>query len=118
MRGIHVTPYAKLVNCVVGKIFDVCVDLRKNSPTYLKYTSAILDGTKQLYIPANCGHGFMALEDYNVVVYLQEGTYDPEVDKSLFWADKTIGVKWPDEEKKIISDKDLKAPTLERFWDS
>lgn len=78
-RGIHQATFSKLVSCVKGKIIDFCVDLRPTSSTYLNVYPTELSETngKQLYIPHNCGHGFLVLED-SVVVYSQDDTYSPD----------------------------------------
>ncbi len=115
VRGIHITPFAKLVACVQGLIFDVCVDLRPESPTYLKTMCFLLNPftPRQVVIPANCGHGFMALDDNTAVVYMQTAQYDSRMERSIRWDDPTIGVLWPKADGGYnISDKDLAAPNL------
>lgn len=94
LRGIHRTPYAKLVTCVKGKIYDVCVDLRKDSSTYGKYFGIELsqDNLKSLYIPKYCGHGFLCIED-SIVIYHQDGEYDPSVDETYCY--KNYNINWP-----------------------
>jgi dTDP-4-dehydrorhamnose 3,5-epimerase len=81
LRGMHVAPFAKLVNCIKGAIFDVVVDVRQDSTTYLKWFYIILneDNQRSFYIPANCAHGFLALEESHVV-YAQDGLYDPKME--------------------------------------
>ena len=105
LRGIHRTPYAKMVTCVHGSIYDVCVDLRPDSKTYLKYFGLYLDSSnlRSLYIPAYCGHGFLALEE-SVVLYHQDSEYDPSVDETYCY--KHFDIQWP-REPLIISNKDL-----------
>ena len=77
IRGIHQTPYAKLVTCVSGKVYDVCVDLRPESETYRQYYGVNLtsDNLQSLYIPPNCGHAFFATTDC-VLYYQQDSVYD------------------------------------------
>lgn len=103
-RGIHRTPYAKLVTCVHGKVYDVCVDLRKDSDTYMQYFGIELDAINlmSLYIPAYCGHGFLALED-SVLIYHQDQEYNPIFDETYCY--KNFNIQWP-KTPILVSDKD------------
>lgn len=105
LRGIHEATFGKLVTCIKGKIFDVCVDLRPASKTYGKTVTAELseDNYQQLYIPPNCGHGFYAYED-SLVVYSQTDVYSPLKEKTHCY--KNFEIEWPNSRNKIISDKD------------
>lgn len=105
LRGIHEATFGKLVSCVQGRIFDVCVDLRKTSSSYLKVFCAELSekNGKQLYIPPNCGHAFYALED-SVVVYGQTDIYSKLKEKTHCY--KNFDIPWPNVKKVILSDKD------------
>lgn len=105
LRGIHRTPYAKLVTCVYGKIFDVCVDLRPESPTYKKHYAIELSETSgvSIYIPPYCGHGFLAQED-SLVVYLQDGEYVSLLDETYSY--KSFDISWPIDTPPILSNKD------------
>jgi dTDP-4-dehydrorhamnose 3,5-epimerase len=107
IRGIHKTPYAKLITCALGQVFDVCVDLRKDSPTYLEHFGIKLnpESMQQLYIPKNCGHAFYSITE-SLVVYIQESLYDPNVDETFCY--KNYNIPWPDAAQ-IISEKDSKA---------
>lgn len=111
LRGIHVAPYEKLVTCVSGKIFDVVVDLRTSSRTYLKWYGCLLsaDIPSQVLVPANCGHAFLALEDATVI-YCQTKTYGNK-EWNIKWDDKDIGVMWPIASP-ILSLADMTAKTL------
>lgn len=106
LRGLHRAPYAKLVSCLKGRVFDVCVDLRENSPTYKQYTYAVLDSEnlQQLHIPAYCAHGFYAYED-SVILYLQNSEYIKDKDETYCY--KSYDIPWPDNPI-FISDKDEK----------
>lgn len=108
LRGIHRTPYAKLVTCVSGSIFDVCVDLRPDSITYGQYYSIILsaDSGESLYIPPYCGHGFYAYQD-SIVLYHQNDEYHSSKDETYCY--KLYNIPWPLNDKIIISDKDSNA---------
>ncbi len=110
IRGLHVVPFAKLVYCIKGKIFDVVADVRKKSKTYLKWYGVELNGQNALFIPPYCAHGFLAMEDDSVVVYAQDAVYDPAVESSVNYADPRINIQWP---LVIASDKDRKAPYVE-----
>lgn len=104
---------AKLVSCVSGKIWDVMVDLREDSPTRHQWVGTELsagDG-KSLYIPAGCAHGFATLEDNSTVAYLIEGDYVAEASCVLRWNDPTLNVPWP-VKNPILSEKDRNAPLL------
>ena len=73
IRGLHVSPYAKLLTCIKGKVFDVVADCRPESPTYLKWSAAILteDNCRQILVPPHCGHGYLALTEDATVIYGQ-----------------------------------------------
>lgn len=105
LRGLHVVPFAKLVYCVKGKIFDVVADVRKGSETYLGWHGVELSGENQyaLYVPPHCAHGFLSMEDDSLVIYAQDGIYDPKVETSINYADPKLNIKWPNV---ILSDKD------------
>jgi dTDP-4-dehydrorhamnose 3,5-epimerase len=101
LRGMHyqVAPFeeAKTVSCTQGSIFDVVVDLRKDSPTYRHWHAEKLsaDSFRMIYIPNNCAHGFQTLED-NCIVYYQMGEYyHPEYSRGIRWNDPGIGIDWP-----------------------
>ena len=104
---------AKLVSCVSGKIWDVIVDLREDSPTRHQWSATELspgDG-KCLYIPVGCAHGFATLENNSTLAYLIEGKYVPEASSVIRWNDPTLNVPWPISDP-ILSEKDRNAPTL------
>lgn len=97
IRGIHCAPYAKLVQCTSGCVFDVIVDLRTCSPTFGQWFGVWLteEDHQQLYVPARCGHGFFAGRQNSVLTYCQEGTYRPGADVELNPMDPEVGIKWP-----------------------
>ncbi len=117
LRGIHFqkAPYAqtKLVSCTRGKILDVAVDLRKNSPTYLKWVSVELSAENKtmLYIPKGFGHGFVTLTDDVEVFYKVDDYYNGDNDRSIIYNDKEIGIDWGIDSP-VLSQKDLNAPAL------
>lgn len=104
-RGIHRTPYAKLVTCVSGVIYDICVDLRKDSQTYNKYFGIYLDNKSfnTIYIPPYCGHGFLALKD-SVVLYSQSDIYNKHTDETYCY--KKLNIELPFDPL-IMSKKDM-----------
>lgn len=104
LRGLHRAPYAKLVTCAKGKIFDVCVDLRENSLTYGQNFYIDLDSNNlaQLFIPAGCAHGFYSYED-SVVIYLQDDEYKKNLDETYCY--QNYNIPWP-AIPKYISEKD------------
>jgi len=117
LRGLHFQrePYAqaKIVRCIRGVIYDVAVDLRKNSPTLGKYVGVILSeyNKYQLYIPRGFAHGFVVLSDIAEVVYKVDNVYAPDYEGGLIWNDPDVGIKWPVEDP-IVSPKDQRWPTL------
>ncbi len=118
VRGLHfqIPPddHAKCVTCLVGSIFDVVVDIRKNSPTYGENFSFIIDSREPmlLYIPSGMAHGFLALEDGCLFLNRSTTVYSPEFDGGIKW--DSCGINWP-ELKYIVSIKDQKMPELVNF---
>lgn len=115
LRGLHFQkqyPQGKLVRVVRGKVFDVAVDLRKDSKTYGKWFGVELsaENMKQFYIPEGFAHGFLVLSDTAEFCYKCTDFYHPGDEGGLLWNDEEIGVKWPLEEgvDLIISEKDQK----------
>ncbi|MBN2402975.1 MAG: dTDP-4-dehydrorhamnose 3,5-epimerase [Spirochaetes bacterium] len=117
IRGLHYqhAPKAqgKLVRVMTGSVWDVAVDIRRSSPTYLKWLSVELSGenNKMLFIPPGFAHGFLALTDNVHLVYKCTEEYDPKLDTGIRWDDPDIGVKWPVADP-IISSKDAVLPLL------
>uniref|UniRef100_A0A7V6CED5 dTDP-4-dehydrorhamnose 3,5-epimerase n=1 Tax=Thermodesulfobacterium geofontis TaxID=1295609 RepID=A0A7V6CED5_9BACT len=116
LRGLHyqLNPKAqgKLVRCIKGRIWDVAVDIRKGSPWYGKWVAVELseDNKHMLWIPPGFAHGFVALEDSEIIYKCTE-EYDSTLDRGIIWNDPEIGIKWPLKEP-ILSKKDAKLPTL------
>lgn len=110
-RGMHyqTAPYeeTKLIRCVSGKVFDIAVDLRKNSPTYLQWFGTELSGenSKLVLIPEGVAHGFLTLEDNSELIYHHTNYYYPSAERGVRYDDKSISIKLPGEVL-IISDKD------------
>ncbi len=114
VRGMHVASFAKFCTCVKGRVYDVVADLREKSPTYMKWFGIWLDSEslKQIFVPAGCAHGFFALEDDSMFLYLQDGTYAPNNEKQINWRDPKLGISWPYAQEYILSDKDKNAEML------
>lgn len=125
LRGLHFQiehPQAKLVRVLSGSVFDVCVDLRPNSPTWGKWEGVVLSAQnrRQLFIPRGFAHGFLVLSDEAVFSYKCDDIYHPGDEGGLMWNDPQIGVVWPpldgddafDASKLVLSDKDLTHPSL------
>ena len=117
LRGLHyqLTPKAqgKLIRVVRGKVFDVAVDIRKNSPYYKKWVGVILseENKNMFWIPPGFAHGFLVLEDDTEVFYKATAEYSQELDRGILWNDPAIGIRWS-VENPIISEKDAKNPLL------
>lgn len=113
LRGLHFQkkhPQGKLVRALKGEIFDVAVDLRKDSPTYLQWEGVLLteENKTQFYIPEGFAHGFLVLSEEAVFTYKCTDFYHPEDEGGLKWDDKEIGIKWPIENMNdiLLSEKD------------
>lgn len=121
LRGIHYQkePYAqgKLIRCISGKIFDIALDLRKNSETFLNYTSVILSSENhyQLWIPKGFGHGFLTLSENTQVLYKTTNYWNKDSERGIKWNDPEINISWPLESLEVslnISEKDLNSSYL------
>jgi len=116
LRGLHfqLSPgQAKLVRCARGEIFDVAVDLRRDSPTFGHWRGYHLDDREhlQMYIPIGFGHGFCVTSDEADVTYLTSSSYDPEAEAGIRWDDPEVGIEWP-VEAPLLSGRDRDAPLL------
>ena len=114
LRGIHMQRgQAKLVRCTRGRIWDVAVDLRPDSPSYRRWEGHELDDEThhQLLVPDGFGHGFCVLSDEADVAYRLSAYYDPESERAVAWDDPEIGIEWPISDP-ILSERDRAAPRL------
>lgn len=120
LRGLHfqIPPYeqGKLVRVIQGKVQDVAVDLRKNSPTYGRYYSAVLSAENkvQMFIPPGFAHGFAVLEEDTVFSYKCTNYYHRDSERSIYYGDKDLGIQWMVKDI-ILSEKDRKAAALKNF---
>ncbi len=111
LRGLHYqlnNSQAKLVQVIKGKIFDVVVDLRRESKTFGNYYSLILsnENKKQLFVPKNFAHGFVTLEEENYVTYKTSDYYDNKSERTLLWNDPELNIDWNLDQEPILSEKD------------
>lgn len=107
---------AKLVRVIRGKVLDIIVDLRKDSETFGKSFSIILDSSEnlQLFIPRGVAHGFVTLSEKSIFAYKCDNYYDKESESGIIYNDATLALDWHlPEDKLIISDKDLQLPSFE-----
>ena len=116
LRGLHYqirNPQGKLIWALSGEIFDVAVDIRRNSSTYGKWTGHILSGEnkKALYIPPNFAHGFCVLSDEAEVLYKCTDFYSPEHERCIRWDDPDLAIDWP-VKNPVLSEKDKHGPLL------
>ncbi len=115
LRGLHFQTQhtqGKLVRCTEGEVWDVAVDLRKDSPTLGKYVMAELsdENKRQFFIPRGFAHGFLVLSDEAIFTYKVDNVYAPQSEAGIRWDDETIGIEWPiDMNKVITSEKDNHA---------
>ena len=117
LRGLHfqkLFPQTKLINCLKGKIFDVCVDMRKSSSTYGDWFGQELSDVNnyQLLIPAGFAHGYYVISDYADISYKCTEVYHPDDEFGILWNDPSLNIKWPCEQP-ILSDKDKKWPLFD-----
>lgn len=118
LRGMHIqrrNPQGKLVRCVQGKIIDVCLDLRRESPTFMNFHSEILEGARSLYCPPGTAHGFLAIgEGNNVVYYKCTSLYDAETDGGVNALTGLSGV-WGMLDSYTMSEKDQHLPDINEW---
>lgn len=117
LRGMHyqAAPYGeiKLVRCLVGAVWDVVVDLRRDSPTRGRWTATTLsaENRRAIYIPKGVAHGYMTLADGAELLYQMTVPYAPAAARGVRWDDPDLAIAWPDGEK-IVAERDLLLPTL------
>ena len=115
LRGMHfqAPPHAeaKLVRCTRGAVWDVALDLRLDSPTYLRHAAATLSAENRLafYIPEGCAHGFVTLEDASEIAYQISAEYHPAAGRGVRWNDPAFGIAWP-EPVVVLSERDANYP--------
>lgn len=118
IRGLHFQthhPQAKLVTVIYGRIVDIIVDLRPDSPDFKKWIMAELsmENRRGLFIPRGFAHGFASMEKNTVVLYQCDGKYDADSDTGIRYDDSEIGIDWPvDDAEAVHSDRDLSLPSF------
>ncbi len=124
LRGLHyqLAPHAqtKMVRVIQGRVLDIAVDIRKNSPTFGKYVSVELsaENKKQLLIPRGFAHGFVVLEDDTIFAYKVDNYYNPQCDRGIAFDDPALNIDWIlNKEELKLSEKDTKQPTLNEVKD-
>jgi dTDP-4-dehydrorhamnose 3,5-epimerase len=120
IRGMHFqrppAAEAKLVSCPVGRAFDVAIDLRRHSPTFLKWAAVEIDESTSLYIPEGCAHGFQALTDEAQLIYQHSAYYAPEAEGGVRFDDPAIGIQWP-LPVGTVSDRDRSFPLIDQGFE-
>ncbi len=121
LRGMHYQiqqAQGKLIQVVAGEVFDVAVDLRRNSPTFGDWVGERLSADKRqlLWIPPGFAHGYYMLSDWAEITYLTTQPYAPQWDRTLLWSDTTVGIEWPIPEgvTPILSEKDRSGTPLDQ----
>ena len=120
LRGLHfqrTKPQGKLVRVTEGEVFDVAVDLRRDSPTFGQWYGVRLsaENKKQFYIPEGFAHGFYVLSDTATFVYKCTNLYDPSDEGAIIWNDPDIGIDWGDISEVILSEKDMHNPSFREY---
>jgi dTDP-4-dehydrorhamnose 3,5-epimerase len=120
LRGLHYqdmrAPISKLVRCTLGRVLDVAVDLRVNSPTFGRWFSIELsaENKTQLFVPVGFAHGFATLSDSCEVQYRQTEFYQPSAEGGIAWNDPDIGIEWPFADP-ILSNRDQNQKSLKQY---
>lgn len=122
LRGLHyqLPPFdqGKLIRCISGEIFDVILDLRKSSPSFLSWASVCLSSINkhQLWIPSGFAHGFLTLSQNAEIIYKVTSKWSREHERSIIWNDSNLKINWPlDGIFPLLSDKDKKAQNIENL---
>lgn len=115
LRGLHYqhkNPQAKLISVIRGEVFDVAVDMRRDSPTFGKWAGAVLSAElgNQLFVPEGFAHGFLVMSDKVDFVYKCSNFYAPGDEYGVMWNDPAIGIEWPEATEPLISEKDATLP--------
>ena len=119
IRGLHyqtgVHAEAKLIRCTAGAVFDVVVDMRPESPTYLRHFGVVLSAENRLsvYVPRLCAHGYLALSDGAEILYPVDVPYVASAERGVRYDDPVVDIEWPIDVR-VVSEKDRSWPTIER----
>ena len=117
LRGLHYQirqPQGKLIQVMAGEIFDVAVDLRRSSRSFGKWVGVNLSGGthRMIWIPPGFAHGYLVLSEHAIVYYKTTDFYAPEHERTILWSDPAIGIRWPLDDKPVVSDKDRRGVAL------
>ena len=121
IRGMHFqqNPFCevKLVKCVEGAIFDVIIDVREDSPTFLQWFGAELSAKnkRMMYVPMGFAHGFQSLSDYSEITYMVSNFYNKEYERGIRYDDSKVNIEWP-LPVSLVSDKDLNIPYINNHF--
>jgi len=121
LRGFHyqISPFSegKTLSCLVGKIYDIIVDVREESSTYMQWISVELskDNRKSIHIPPGCANAFLTLEDNSLIHYYCSHAYQPDAERGIRYNDPSFNFAWP-HEPKIVSQKDLDHPDYKKQY--
>jgi dTDP-4-dehydrorhamnose 3,5-epimerase len=118
LRGLHYQiqqPQGKLVRVLAGEVFDVAVDLRKNSPTFGQWAGEYLsaENKRQFWVPEGFAHGFLVLSERAEFLYLATDYYAPEYERAILWNDPELNIEWPLQEAPCLSAKDSTARSFQ-----
>ena len=120
LRGMHFqignAVESKIVSCLTGRVFDVVVDLRRHSTTFLQWCGVELSeaNRRSILIPRGCAHGFMTLEDDSRLVYLHDNLHDRNLERGIHHLDEDISISWP-ESPVVVSPRDLGLPRVRQY---
>jgi len=114
LRGLHYQirqPQGKLVQVLLGEIYDVVVDLRRGSPTFGKWTAVNLSAAthRMVWVPVGFAHGFLVLSEHALVQYKATDYYAPEHERTILWSDRDLAIKWPLEHDPVLNEKDARG---------
>ncbi|MDA9136023.1 dTDP-4-dehydrorhamnose 3,5-epimerase [Ascidiaceihabitans sp.] len=119
LRGLHyqaVNTQGKLVRVVEGEVFDVAVDVRRNSPTFGKWVGEFIsaENRKMLWMPEGFAHGFLVVSDKATFIYKCTDYFNPEENVTIVWNDKFLNIQWPDAQNIIVSNRDKSGKTFKQ----
>jgi dTDP-4-dehydrorhamnose 3,5-epimerase len=117
LRGLHYQvhqPQGKLMRVIAGKVFDVAVDLRKQSPTFGQWVGEILsaENKRMMWVPQGFAHGFLVLSDHAEFLYKTTDYYAPQHERCIRWNDPTLNIHWPIDTSPLLSNKDTQGASL------
>jgi len=114
LRGLHYQirqPQGKLVQVLLGEVYDVVVDLRRSSRSFGKWTAVSLSAAthRMLWVPAGFAHGFLVVSEHALVQYKVTDYYAPQHERTLLWCDRELGIRWPIEHDPVLNEKDARG---------